>query len=165
VPRALLLGLALGVAAAGCEKPSPTIRTCADSVRGIWRLEADPARAYHIQDLGDRVHLYPMWDATVPPGGEKVQLGAEPDETTPILAPPLIELLRDGERLEGTSKWRVTRPAKGGPRTCLVTEPAKLVGCAGGQATFSVQPAVEVDRETCQATLGDAWVDVALRRD
>lgn len=157
--------LALLLASIGCRRAPAKIHSCADEVRGVWRVVGEaPPRRYHLYDLGRTVELYPMWDATVPPGGKKAVLAADPAapvDDTPIYSPPRIALQRNGERLEGSSSFRLTR----GGKTCVVDQPARLTGCTGGRAVFGLRQVIEVDRESCVTKLTEEWTDVPLVRE
>lgn len=154
--------LAIALLLAACKPSRPIIHTCADPVGGVWRVDA--THRYHIYDLGRTIELYPMWDATVPPDGKKAILGTDPlapPDPTPIYSPPRIELMRDGERLEGSAKFRLTRAGV----TCDVVQPARMTGCAGGAATLSIREVRAVDPATCDAAIAQDATDAALTRE
>ena len=112
-----------------------------------------------------RVDLYAAWDSSRSAAAPKPLASADPAAPAapaPVFSPLRISLRRRGEVLEGTAAFRI---AQGG-RTCTVSAPARLSGCAGDRAVLSapVEVRADVDLDACAPLSAPAMADVPLRR-
>lgn len=137
------------VALAGCEGDAPPVRTCADSLAGVWRTAVGAAAdgrplRYEIVDTGARIELHPLFDS------------ARNTPELPARSAHAFVLTRAGERATGHQlQWRTN--AEGS--LCRAQWPAELRACRGATLELAYQPG-----EACGAPPGP-WRTIYLGRD
>ncbi|MFN0247447.1 MAG: hypothetical protein ACKV2T_11225 [Kofleriaceae bacterium] len=103
--------LLLAILFAGCSSPPP-LSTCADSLAGTWRSDGGE---WMLLDRGASLEGYPLFD------------DSRTGDPTIAVAPRALDLLREGDVVDGRMTRRYTR----GGDSCLAKVPFRVLSCAG----------------------------------
>lgn len=135
----------------------PQVSSCRDSLSGVWlgnELSPGGERLrFHVLDHGKHVEIYPMFDDSYGPDGQKTGSDA-------VYTPAVLHLDRIGQTLVGKRTYHAMYRDK----VCAFSHEAAIRACRDDNLQLAWVPTAHIDWSQCQAVQASQWTTVVLER-